>query len=102
ESYWTYWHWFDQLANGSNTSEEITTGGWYTTAAEIINRYGVMNEVDFIPSEQWFESSPTQKRALATMNESLKNGALKDPSARRDRALVRDELDRAFGLSPEV
>jgi len=102
ESYWTYWHWFDQLANGANRDDAIETGGFYSTAAEIINRYGVMNEVDFIPSEKWFESSPTQKRALATINESMKTGALKDLAARRDRALVRSELDRAFGLSEGV
>ena len=98
ESYWTYWHWFDQLANGANRATEIETGGWYETAAEIANRYGVVKEVDFIPAEQWFEGSPTQKRALATINESMKNGVLKDPAARRDRALVRAELDRAFEL----
>jgi hypothetical protein len=102
ESYWTYWHWFDQLANGANRDEAIETGGFFVTAAEIINRYGVMNEADFIPGEKWFESSPTQKRALATINESMKSGALKDLAARRDRALVRSELDRAFGISPEV
>jgi hypothetical protein len=102
ESYWTYWHWFDQLANGGNTDDAIETGGFFVTAAEIINRYGVMKEVDFIPSENWFESSPTQKRALATINESMKTGVLKNFVARRDRALVRSELDRAFGLSPNV
>jgi hypothetical protein len=102
ESYWTYWHWFDQIANGTNTAAEITTGGFFYTAAEIINRYGVMKEADFINAEKWFESSPTQKRALAAMNESLKSGALKDLAKRRDRALVRAELDRAFELPPEI
>ena len=102
ESYWTYWHWFDQLANGSNTDDEITTGGYFVTAAEIINRYGVMKEADFIAAEKWFESSPTQKRALAAINESMKTGALKSRDARRDRALVRAELDRAFELPAEI
>jgi hypothetical protein len=102
ESYWTYWHWFDQLANGSNRGGEITTGGWFNTAAEIINRYGVMMEIDFIEGEKWFESSPTQKRALAVINESMKSGALKGLDARRDRATVRAELDRAFELPPAV
>jgi hypothetical protein len=101
ESYWTYWHWFDQLANGQNSTDAITTGGFYATAAEIINRYGVMKEIDFIAAEKWFESSPTQKRALAYMNESMKNGALKDRAARRDRALVRSELDKAYELDAD-
>jgi hypothetical protein len=39
ESYWTYWHWFEQLANG-RASTEISTGGSYGTAAGIIDRYG--------------------------------------------------------------
>ena len=101
ESYWTYWHWFDQLANGGNSGTDIETGGFYETAAEIINRYGLMKEVDFIAAEQWFEGSPTQKRALAVINESMTSGVLKDRAARRDRALVRSELDRAFELPAE-
>ena len=102
ESYWTYWHWFDQLANGSNSAAEITTGGFYGTAAEIINRYGLMKEVDFIASETWFEGSPTQKRALKAMNESMKSGALKDLAARRDRSVVRAELDRRSSSRPRL
>jgi hypothetical protein len=102
ESYWTYWHWFDQLANGSNGATEITTGGYFVTAAEIMNRYGLMKEADFIAAERWFESSPTQKRALATINESMKTGALKTRDARQDRAIVRAELDRAFELPASI
>ena len=101
ESYWTYWHWFDQIANGS-TTEEISTGGWYATAAEIIARYGVMYEGSFIPSEASAEMSLRQKTALDTMNASLKTGALSTPEARRDRVLVRKELDKAFQLAPNV
>lgn len=101
ESYWTYWHWFDQIANGAAT-DAITTGGFYGTAVEIANRYGLMKEEDFIAAEKWFEGSPTQKRALAAMNESLKNGALRERSARADRAKVRAELDRAFELPAAV
>lgn len=101
ESYWTYWHWFDQIANGSPRTE-IQTGGWFSTAVEIMARYGVMNEGSFIRSEAADEMSLRQKSALAKMNESLKNGALKTPEARRDRALVRRELDKAWELEPNV
>jgi len=101
ESYWTYWHWFDQIANGS-ASSEIQTGGWYSTAAEIINRYGIVNEGSFIASEAADEMSARQKSALAKINASLKTGALSTPQARRDRALVRRELDAAWELAPNV
>jgi len=101
ESYWTYWHWFDQVANGG-AGDEISTGGYFTTAEAIIDRYGVMTEGTFIPSEANDEMSLRQKSALAAMNESLKNGALKDATARRDRALVRRELDKAWQLTPGV
>lgn len=101
ESYWTYWHWFDQIANGGS-STEISTGGHYSTAAEIINRYGIMSEGTFIASESADEMSARQKSALAKVNASLKTGALSTPEARRDRALVRRELDAAWELAPNV
>ena len=101
ESYLTYWHWFDQIANGSSR-DEIQTGGWFVTAEALMDRYGIMTEGTFIPSEVNDEMSLRQKSALAKMNESLKNGALKDPAARRDRALVRRELDKAWELTPGV
>jgi hypothetical protein len=101
ESYWTYWHWFDQIANGQ-VSDSVTTGGFYTTAAEIIARYGIMSEGDFIPSESDQERSLTQKSALAAINASLASGALKATASRRDRKLIRKELNTAFGLSDDV
>jgi len=101
ESYWTYWHWFEQLANGRGSSE-ISTGGSYGTAAGLIDRYGIMTEKDFIPEETEAEMSARQSSALDTINASLKNGALKDPAVRADRAKVRAELDKAWRLTPEV
>jgi hypothetical protein len=46
--------------------------------------------------------SNRQSSALDAINASLKNGALKDPAARRDRKLVRQELDRAWQLDASV
>ncbi len=101
ESYWTYWHWFDQIANGSARGE-ISTGGHYSTAVEIISRYGVMTEGTFISGESADEMSARQKSALGKINTSLKTGALSTPEARRDRAIVRRELDAAWDLSASV
>lgn len=100
ESYMTYWHWFEQIAN-DGWNDEISTGGSYSVAAGLIERYGMIAEGEFISSEAEAEMSGTQKTALAAINLSLKEGALKEASARRDRALVRAELDKAFGLPAE-
>lgn len=100
ESWLTYWHWFEQLANG-RTSDEISTGGSYGTATGLISRYGLMNEGDFVPAEADAEMSNRQSRALAAVNASLKSGVLSDPAVRRDRAAIRAELDKAWALDAE-
>lgn len=101
ESYFTFWHWFDQIANGAS-GDEISTGGSYGVAAEIINRYGLMLEADFIGSEAEAEMSNRQSSALSAMNASLKDGVLKDPAARRDRTKVLAELIKAWNLDETV
>ncbi len=111
ESWISYWHWYEEIAGapssqtaalGTLDKGQISTGGWFGLAAEIMRRYGVMDEGRFIPSEAEAARSSHQSSALAAINESLKNGALKDPAARRDRKLVRAELDKAWGLTPET
>jgi len=99
QSYWTYWHWFDQIAGGFSTS--ISTGGNWTTANNIIRKYGLVAEKDFVFADTQNEMSSRQKLALDTLNESLKSGVLKDPAARRDKKKVRAEMDRAWGLGAE-
>jgi hypothetical protein len=101
ESYWTYWHWFDQIANGG-TGDEISTGGHYSTAAEIIARYGVISEGAFIADESADEMSARQASALTKINASLKSGALSSWQARQNRSLVRQELDAAWELDASV
>lgn len=100
QSYWTYWHWFDQIVGGWRS--EISTGGNWSTANNIIRRYGLMAEKDFVAADTQAEMSSRQKQALATLNASLKTGALKDPAARRNKSLVRQEMDKAWGLLPET
>jgi hypothetical protein len=101
QSYITFWHWFDQVANGA-AGDEISTGGSYSVSAELINRYGIMLEKDFIPEEAEAEMSNRQASALSTINASLKSGVLKDSAARRDRALVLKELFKAWNLNEAV
>jgi hypothetical protein len=100
ESYMTYWHWFEQIANGGSRSE-IETGGSFSVASDLILRYGMISEGEFISAEAEAEMSGAQKTALDAINLSLKEGALKEPAARSDRKLVRAELDKAFGLAAE-
>jgi hypothetical protein len=97
ESYSTYWHWFEQIANSG--ASEISTGGSFDVATRLYSRYGIMTESRFISAEGTSEMSATQKTALAIVNDALKNGELKDPAARRDRAKVRSVLDKAWKLS---
>jgi hypothetical protein len=100
ESYWTYWHWFDQIAGGA--ASKISTGGNWQTANGIVRKYGLAPERSFVVTDTDTEMSTRQATALAIVNESLANGALKSPAARRDRALVRKELDRAWALGADV
>jgi hypothetical protein len=100
QSYWTYWHWFDQVATGNATT--ISTGGNWQTANAIVKKYGLVAERDFILADTDSELSTRQASALAAVNESLAHGALSPSGARQDRTLVRRELDRAWGLTPEV
>jgi hypothetical protein len=100
QSYWTYWHWFDQIAGGAST--KISTGGNWLTANGIVKKYGLIEERAFIVADSEAEMSARQASALAAINDSLANGVLRSSSARRDRALVRTELDRAWGLTAEV
>jgi hypothetical protein len=101
ESWLTYWHWYEQLANG-RASGEVSTGGSYGTAATLIARYGVTLEKDFIKTEAVAEMSNRQSSALEAVNASLKNGALKDAVARRDKKAIRKELDAAWRLDAET
>lgn len=110
ESYMTYFHWFDQIANVETDYysdkevelKELETGGNYDVAGALVRRYGMMTEKDFVPAEAEKEMSDLQKVALDTINASLKSGVLSTISARKDRALVRRELDKAWKLSSSV
>ena len=106
ESYLTYWDWYEKIQRGdfegSGSTLEIETGGHWGSAVDLMLKRGIVTEADFLPEEAALEMSAAQSRALGIINESLRTGALSTPEARRDRNLIRDELDRAFGLSTMV
>jgi aminopeptidase C len=103
QSYWTYWHWFEQITGQLASSDrEISTGGNWSTANNLVRRYGLVREAAFVTADTLNEMSARQDSALRRINASLASGALSTQSARRDRALVRAELDAAWELPRDV
>lgn len=111
EAYWNYWYWYEQLTGGTITlpkqaddygweSPKVTQGGWWGLGAELIRRYGFMNETDFIPEVD--DRADRHKQAVDAINQSLSRGALSTPASRRDARLVRDELNKAWQLPTET
>ncbi len=101
QSYWTYWHWFGQIVDGT-AGDHIGTGGWFSEAGDILRERGLVPEDKFVPEDATSETSWRQSSALAKMNDELKTGRLAKRAARNDHALVRKVLDEAWGLSPET
>jgi hypothetical protein len=99
-SYAMYWHWFDQITNG--TAMTIATGGNWQTANAIAKKYGVIRETSFLGAGTDAEPIAKQTAALAAIDVSLASGALSTPAARHDRTIVRSELDRVWALGTDV
>lgn len=96
ESYWTYWHFYNQMVNSH--INEISTGGSWWTAVRIIGKHGYIAEGDFIPSEGELEMSGAQAQAEWAVNAALgAGGVLADPADRSPEAVIR-VLDGAFGV----
>ncbi len=102
ESYVTYWHWYEQITAGAVSGGVIEEGGSWGEAADLMLKYGVMATKDFVPQDATKELSDRQTVAVKAINEALKSGDLRTGAARRDRAKVRQVLDKAWQLTPEV
>jgi hypothetical protein len=101
QSYFTYWHWFDQITSAMYSSE-IETGGGQWKSNAIVRDRGMMLEGDFVKEDATSEMSQRQAQALAKINTELKTGRLKTSEARRDGKKVRQVLDEAWGLESGV
>jgi hypothetical protein len=111
QSYWTYWHWFDQVT-GFFPPKEIQTGGFQFTANQIVLDRGLMLEGDFVAADTLGEMSNRQKLALDRINAALERGDFQGADSRRVREIfddaweldddVRAQLDRAFGEDGET
>lgn len=100
QSYWTYWHWYDQIIQEG--VGEIETGGFYDTANQIVLDRGIMPEAKFIKEDATSEMSSRQSTALNKINQELRDGRLKTAEARRDAALVRKVMDEAWQLTSAI
>ncbi len=100
QSYWTYWHWYDEIMNGFG--DELETGGSESVSFDIIRRRGLMAEADFIPEDSVGEMSSRQSAALAKINDEMKNGRLASTTARSNGKLVRQVLNEAWNLNADV
>ena len=102
ESYWSYWDWFNTISSGQVSGSNLQTGGFFPRAAWLIQSYGYMNEADFIPDDAQSDTQNSQQTALTTITASLATGALAAPESRQNAALVRSELNKAWGLGSGV
>lgn len=97
QSYWTYWHWFDQVT-GFFTPDEISTGGFQFKSNQIARDRGLMPESAFVPEDTESEMSNRQASALSAINTALANGEFENADGER----VREIFDEAWGLSEDV
>jgi hypothetical protein len=101
QSYWTYWHAYDQIVNEG--VDVIDTGGGQEQSNRLVLGRGLMHELDFLPEDDNAEMAFSQGLALNQIDKALEEGgALHSAAARADGAKVRDVLDEAFELSDEV
>ncbi|WP_394840840.1 hypothetical protein LZC95_27665 [Pendulispora brunnea] len=100
QSYWTYWHWFDQIAaQGANT---IETGGNNEIGNRIVALRGLVRGADFVATDPNGEMSERQKSALEAIQRELASGRLSAFSGRGNGALIRQVLDDAWDLPRET
>ena len=105
ESYLSYWYWFDQLTQpGACGIKSVVEGGTWDTARDLVARYGMMREADFVPEEAAAESSTRQDEALKALNAALasKSSPIQKAIATGDRAAIRAELTKIWKLDVKV
>ena len=84
QSYWTYWHWFDQVT-GYMWDDKISTGGNQWKSHGLVRDRGLMLEADFVPEDVDAIMSDRQEEALETINQALKEGGALSPQQKHVR-----------------
>lgn len=107
-AYWDYWDWYGKITGGqvhgtsvSEVKDELDSGGSWGTAVELVLARGLVRDPDFLGDGASTDAKGTTA-ALATLATSLTRGALAKAHARADGALVRREIERAFGVRAAV
>ncbi|MCA9586349.1 MAG: hypothetical protein KC657_13415 [Myxococcales bacterium] len=106
ESYLTYLAAFTRITTDEFVFDprgEWNTGDFFGQGAELVTRYGLMDESAFIASEATLDRSARQERANEAIIRALApGGALDTKEKRRDPRAVRAVLDAAYALPPEI
>jgi hypothetical protein len=107
-AYWDYWDWYAKITTGAvhgktvaAVKDELDSGGSWGSAVELALARGFVREPDFVGDAAASDANATTA-ALKTLAASLTVGPLSSSTARRDGALVRRELERAFRLGAGV
>jgi hypothetical protein len=102
ESYWSWWHWYYQLATAEEFKKDgLNTGGNWYVARSIMLQHGWVAEKDFIPEEEGQPLSLRQSLALSYINKQIADGgSLHTKDQRTPRRIIR-ELNKAFGVEME-
>lgn len=103
ESYLTYWSWFDQLSRVTKSCAIVEGGDW-GYATDLVRRYGMMREGDFIPEDRGAASSSRQEEALQALDAklALESSPLRKAMRDHDAAAIRRELDDAWKLNADT
>lgn len=106
ESYLTYLAAFTRITSEEfvfDVRGEWNTGDFFGQGAELIARYGLMDEAAFIASEASVDRSARQEAADRAIIAALsRGGALDTPDKRADKKRVREVLDAAYKLPEEI
>lgn len=97
ESYWTYWHWYEQLLEHKHRGS-VDTAGSYKEMTSLVLKYDYMLEKDFIKEEARLPESKRQELALEKINGFMADGAPLHGPATRTESNIKKYLDEAFGV----
>jgi hypothetical protein len=95
-AYLDYWHWYEVFISNKRGDSLEGVGSW-GIAAELIQKYGVTEQGWFVADD-----GVASNQALDGITKSLSSGVLSDKEKWNDRAAVRKELNRVFGVSSDV
>ncbi|WP_141735576.1 hypothetical protein [Oligoflexus tunisiensis] len=97
ETYWTYWDFYEKLLAGEPIPEkELNAGGSWLRSKSIIQKYGWVEEGQFIAAESNLVMSQAQDCAEAYLLQQGKPGGTLHNVSGRTPELVRSELNKAF------